>query len=401
MLGVAIRIAQRMGIHRESILAKCDAFEAEMRRRLWWSLMLFDNRIAELAGSNALTLEPTWDCKIPLNVNDTDLRLQMKVSPSTRGEPTDAVFAVVRSELGEFIRHAEFHIEFANPALLPVHKRVHNSIDPESGHLAKLEKMLEDRYLKLCDPENPIHFMATWTTRAQLAKYQLMEQNMRLSGSSARRMEADYDAATASALRMLECDTKVMTSPLTKGFAWLNQIYFPFPAYYQIAQDLRRRPTGEQAQQAWDVVSDNWEAWFLIHFSNDSPIFAILPKFILQAWEAYEAVLKTSAQTLTTPRIVSSIRETQARVSEIVQHTDTEVANISTDMGTNEYPMSMSMPLPATFPDHNLPCGLGMQGGYAWMGPQMNSTSSSSPHGPLPAHMNPMIWPAFGGWPGW
>jgi hypothetical protein len=49
MLGVAIRIAQRMGIHSESALAKCTVFEAELRRRLWWSLVLFDTRISEMA----------------------------------------------------------------------------------------------------------------------------------------------------------------------------------------------------------------------------------------------------------------------------------------------------------------------------------------------------------------
>lgn len=49
MLGVAIRIAQRMGIHSESALSKCTVFEAELSRRLWWSLMLFDSRISEMA----------------------------------------------------------------------------------------------------------------------------------------------------------------------------------------------------------------------------------------------------------------------------------------------------------------------------------------------------------------
>ncbi len=95
MLGIAIHIAQRIGIHSESALAECTAFEAEMRQRLWWLLMFFDTRMAELAGSNTVTLDPTWYCKTPLNVNDTDLRPEMKVPPVPRGEPADAVFAIV------------------------------------------------------------------------------------------------------------------------------------------------------------------------------------------------------------------------------------------------------------------------------------------------------------------
>ena len=94
MIGVAIRIAQRMGIHSESALAKCTALEAEMRRRLWWSLILFDYRISQMSNSNSTTLDPTWDCKIPLNVNDSDLRPEMKGPPAFQGKSTEALLYV-------------------------------------------------------------------------------------------------------------------------------------------------------------------------------------------------------------------------------------------------------------------------------------------------------------------
>jgi hypothetical protein len=93
MLGVAIRIAHRLGIHNESANAKCTVFEAEMRRRLWWSLIIFDSRIGELAACNAVALTPTWDCELPLNTNDTDLRPEMKETPDAQEKPSDAIFA--------------------------------------------------------------------------------------------------------------------------------------------------------------------------------------------------------------------------------------------------------------------------------------------------------------------
>jgi hypothetical protein len=103
-----------------------------------WPLMLFDTRVAELAGSNTVTLDPTWDCKIPLSVNDTDLRPEMKNPPAARGEPTDAVFAILRSELGEYIRYTAFQLHLANPALQPIAKHFHKSLTPDSDHLVKL-----------------------------------------------------------------------------------------------------------------------------------------------------------------------------------------------------------------------------------------------------------------------
>lgn len=399
MLAVAIRTAQRMGIHSETVLAKCTAFEAEMRRRLWWPLMFFDTRIAELAGSSIATLDPTWDCRIPLNVNDTDLRLDMKVLPTTRTEPTDSVFAVVRSELGEYLRHAAFHLHVDNSALKSLTKRFDDSLVLDSGCLASLGDTIENRYLRFCDQENPIHFMATWTVRAQLAKYHLMEHNIRLSSSSTQRVETQYDAATAFALRMLKCDTKIMTSPLTKGFTWFTQINFPFPAYYQITQDLRRRPTSEQSQQAWDVMSDSWEVWFNRHFSTTSPIFQLFTNLILQAWEAYESVSKPGRQNFTLPRIVSSIRDSLARTSENVHSPEMDEATISTDGDTNA--SSMSMQIPTTMLGHSQSFGMEIQGGYGWMPPNTIFASNSLGQNPLDTHMNQVDWTSYGGPHGW
>ena len=177
MLGVAIRIAERMGIHSESDLAKCTVLEAEMRRRLWWSLVLFDARISEMTNYKTTKLTPTWDCKIPLNVNDSDLRPEMKEPPEAVGKSTEAIFAVVRGELGEFVRNTMFYLDFTAPALKPIAKDVQNGPIPEGGELVTLDKMIEDRYLKSCDPENPLHFMTIWTARAFLAKYRLMEHH--------------------------------------------------------------------------------------------------------------------------------------------------------------------------------------------------------------------------------
>lgn len=401
MLAVAIRIAQRMGIQSETALAKCTAFEAEMRRRLWWPLMLFDTRISELAGSNIATLDPTWDCRIPLNVNDADLRPDVQVLPASRKESTDVVFAAVRSELGEYLRHAAFHLHIDNSALKPLTKRFDDSLTLDSDHLINLGEMIEDRYLKFCDQESPIHFMATWTARASLAKYHLMEDNIRLSSSSTQRVDEQYNAAASHALRMLKCDTKIMTSPLTKGFTWFHQINFPFSAYYQITQDLRRRPTSEQAQQAWDVMSDNWAAWFNVHFGTASPIFQLFASLILQAWEAYETASKPAGQIFMVPRIVSSIRDTLALASpsENITNLEMEGASTSRDMDANESLMPVQMP--NAMLNHGLTFGMGIQGGYMWTPPGMSFVSNPPGQNPIDTPIDQVDWTAFGGLRGW
>ncbi|KAL8996142.1 MAG: hypothetical protein Q9169_004289 [Polycauliona sp. 2 TL-2023] len=388
MLGVVIRIAQRMGIHSEFVLADYTPFEAEMRRRLWWSLILFDKRMGELGNSRISTLDPTWDCQIPLNVSDTDLWPEMKSRPVSRKEPSDAVFAVVRSELGDYLRHTSFHLKFSNPALIPLAKNGFLDI----GQLVKLEQTLEDRYFGNLNHENPLHYMTILTTQAQLSKYYLMVHNVNSSNSSTQPSEQHHDAAISSAIKLLEYDTKLMTSPLMQGFVWLNQMYFPFPGYYQISQELKRKPFTPQAQKAWDAVSNNWDAWFNIHFSSDSPIFKLLPKPILQAWEAYRTSSDPSGQAMETPRIIVSIKETLARVAEDEIMKAAGLVDIPTDLGAN----AMATSMPSDFADYNHSVGLETQGTQLWPVPGISSTTDLSTPIPLDSYMNQMVWMMFG-----
>ena len=385
-MGIAMRIAQRMGIHSESALAKCTVVEAEMRRRLWWSLILFDYRLSEISSAKSSMLDPTWDCKIPLNVNDSDLRIEMKVPPVVQGISSEALFTVVRSELGDLVRHTGFHLDFTNPVLKPLVRHPLNTPFTEGDELGKLEEKMESQYLKFCDQENPIHLMAIWTTRAHLAKCHLLEHQARYSSSSIRRTEAQHDAATSHALRMLECDTMIMASPLTKGFQWFNHFYFPFPGYMQIIQDLKRRPISKQAQKAWKIMSDNHIAWRDPRFNGDNPFLRMFSKMVLGAWDACEVAWKQSGQTITLPPIVSSIKHILAESACESRNIHAKQPNMTTDMRGDELPMSMD------FSDESF---MGMQYGTAAVDPEFFSGVSGP--APLDADMDQFDWTRLGG----
>jgi Fungal specific transcription factor domain len=399
MLGIAIRIAQRMGIHNESTLARCTVLEAEMRRRLWWSLVLFDTRIGEIANYNNVTLDPTWDCRIPLNVNDSDLRPEMKEPPSIQGKTSEAIFAVVRGELGDFIRHTLFHLDFSCPALKPIVKLPQNRTFMEDDELVKLEETIEGQYLKSCDPDNPLHYITIWTTRARLSKCRLLEHHSRYSSSSVRPTEAQRDAATSHALSLLKCDTKIMSSPLTKGFAWLNHAYFPFPAYIQIVQDLRRRPISDQSRHAWEVMSENYDAWFDSQYIHDISFFQIFSRIVLQAWETYEATSMQLGETLTAPKIVLSIRHVLAQAGGQSSHTDTDRPNVIMSMGTDDIPTPMPMPMSMGFADQSLLYSMEMQDDYAAVRPDIFSITSRQTL--LNARLNQFNWATLGGPQSW
>lgn len=307
MLAVAVRIAQRLGVNDESTFHNCTALEAEMRRRLWWSLITFDHRICEMSDYKTTTLIPTWDCKTPLNANDFELRPEMKSSPPNHDRPTEALFAVVRSELADFVRHSVFHINFVNPSLNIVAKPKHGPA-PDGDELTLLEKTMEDKYFTLCDLENPLHFMTIWTMRAYLARNRLLEHYSRFSTSSTQPTDAQRSAAVSQALSMLECETKLRTSLLTKGFLWHVDSNVPALAYIHILNGLMKRPDEEYADRAWEIMSDNYEARATHSRPDDYGISDVFSRVVLQVWTAREALSK-EGKPIQPPPIVLMFRE--------------------------------------------------------------------------------------------
>ncbi|KAK8044139.1 hypothetical protein PG993_004163 [Apiospora rasikravindrae] len=346
LLSIAIRIAERMGLDSEADLAKHSVLEAEMRRRLWWSLVIFDHRTREKTHSHTTSLVPTWDCKVPLNVNDSDLRPEMKEPPveEAHGKPTEALFAVVRAEMADFVRNTPSHLEFTMPILKPIAQPL-----PEGGDVGALHRLIEEKHLKNCDDENPLQFMAKWTVRSYIAKNRLLAYYAQFSNPPAASQpqppsETQRAAALSYALAMLQCDEKMMGSPLTKGYRFIHDDNFPFPAHVYVVQELRRRPLARHAQQIWRVMSDSFMARFQPVDPQFVPMFKIFGNFILRAWDAFEAARKRSmnlkgeaaigedaaSSDLTPPPMVPIIREMLAEMAQEEAQRTSEAAHAST-----------------------------------------------------------------------
>lgn len=119
--GLASRIGQTMGLHRESSLRKLPSFEAEIRRRLWWQIVIMDSCSAQLSGVYVdAAFNTFWNTRRPLNVSDSDLSLYMRELPKEREGPTDMLFCTIRTEIGEYIRQLQVMDKNSKITQLPV-----------------------------------------------------------------------------------------------------------------------------------------------------------------------------------------------------------------------------------------------------------------------------------------
>jgi len=332
--GVAIRIAQRLEIHKEDENKRHTPFEAEMRRRLWWSLMAFDARSSEVGQSKESIMNPTWSCALPSNVDDYSLQVEMKTPAVQHGRLSEAVFAVVRSELCDFIRHNLPSMDFQNPSMKMIARHRTVSLDDT-------QRVIEEKYLAYCNQDIPLHYLTMWLTRGQIAKGRLVAYYAANWKNPVAQTDVERDTAVEYAITAVDCDTKIMGSPLTKGFTWHASSMFPMPGFVHLVQDLRRRGISKHAKKAWEALSDNFEVRFTDPHSPLSPFINVIGQNVLQAWSACEASLKCE-----TPLIVLEVRKKLAIVDTPESFDDVDAAMNTT----------FTMPVPAIAP-------------YMWSGP--------------------------------
>lgn len=345
MFAIAFRIAHRMNISNEAANSKHSIFEAEMRRRLWWAMVVYDSRISEMTDYKTTLLIPTWDCKIPVSVNDFDLRPEMTTRPTDQEAATEAIFAVVRGAIGNYIRHNAWHLDFVNPMLRHIAKATQHLFDPYDNTLNGLENIIENRHLKFCNVENPLHYTTIWWARNYLAKYRFFLHCSQHAKTPDHQTNEQRDAILSYALRMLECDTALLSSPLTKGYRWLLQFHFPFPAYVRIVQDLRARPLGPNADKAWEMMNANYAVRFVDMEPSANLLFKMFGSTVLQAWAARHAALFGQEDAGGARNMIVDIKRKLGRTSPATKTADSTAPPIHVGMATLPRSEVLSLPM--------------------------------------------------------
>ncbi|EHL02551.1 putative Uncharacterized transcriptional regulatory protein [Glarea lozoyensis 74030] len=137
LTGIAVRIAQRMGLNFDGTAYGLPPFETEMRRRLWWQIIFLDSRVGELAGCPPSMLQHLRTTRIPLNVNDSDLFPGMREPPVEHTGITEMIHVLPRCEIIKLYLEAKL-------TNVPARVRI-----PDS-QIDEFEAFIEEKYLKWC-----------------------------------------------------------------------------------------------------------------------------------------------------------------------------------------------------------------------------------------------------------
>ncbi|KAJ9614712.1 hypothetical protein H2204_014520 [Knufia peltigerae] len=250
--GLAIHLAQSLGIHRDGTNFGLSPFDTEMRRRLWWHLSLMDNRAAEDHGTDPTFTEQFFDTKLPMNYNDDDIYPGMKEYPPERQTATEMTFCLIRSELSILPRRLNFTAPGSTPGQtqdLPLEQK-EKLIDECHRHL-------EEKYLRHCDPNVPIFWVAATVARLILAKIWLSINHPRSFGSAtgdAVLPQEVRDRVFITSVEVLEFTHLLEKNEKTAKWGWFFRTYMQWQSVAFALSEICIRPPGPDVDRAWRAV---------------------------------------------------------------------------------------------------------------------------------------------------
>ena len=318
LTGVALRIGQRIGLHRDGASLGLPALDTELRRRLWWQILVLDGRMAELSGSGFSVLPSFSDTKLPLNVNDSDLQPGVIEPPAEHTGATEMMFCRLRYEFGVFFRGAKLGPRGPTSAFDGIWQALTTSeisIAERDQTIDELQEILESKFLRFCDPLNPLHFLTGALARSALATMRFKVHHPR--GRDGQKLSTqELDMLFTSSMRIIEYDNLGHSTQSVQRYLWHIRSHFAWDPFIYLLTELRRRRTGLEVERAWQQVEEAYHhhSEFL---SMKSPLHDSVATLAERAWNVREAELArqqgTSLDSITPPNFVTILRSRRAR----------------------------------------------------------------------------------------
>ncbi|CAJ2502343.1 Uu.00g097370.m01.CDS01 [Anthostomella pinea] len=312
MSGVAIRLARKMGLHRDGTSFGLSPFDTEMRRRLWWHLAFVDYRTAEVLGTRPSLDLACADTKIPLNIDDDDLSPEMKNSPQERKGFTSIALCLIRYEAMEAMRQLSTNTR-------PVDTRREvlctpiTSLARKDSIIAQVEDQLERKYLRYCDPSKPLHTFASIMIRSSVCQMKLSAHNPR---QFLRVPQSERNIVFENAMKLLEYLNFMRSGQQgLEKYMWQIGTSYLWNAMLYVLIESRHRKTGPEVDRSWrliGVVFSDYAKLMQTTAGSVCRVLSRLGRWTLDVWDDHIAALKVEGfPEPSTPDYITAIRHYQ------------------------------------------------------------------------------------------
>ncbi|XP_044719785.1 fungal specific transcription factor domain-containing protein [Hirsutella rhossiliensis] len=243
-----------LGLHRDGSHFKLSPFETEIRRRLWWAILMLDLRSAEELGTDMTIGERSYDTQMPSNINDSDISPESPELPIPREGRSDCAVSLVRAEICALSRR----LVTAASAMADMCPKA------DEGTMADRERMLIEVYQRVehkflqhvLDEADPLYWVAAMIARVIMAKMCLViYQPMLFPGSNYELSGEIRQRIYVASIEITEYGHKLNTDPRCKQYRWLFKTYTNWHAIAYTLIETCRRPWTALVERGWEGVN--------------------------------------------------------------------------------------------------------------------------------------------------
>ncbi|KAK5197915.1 hypothetical protein LTR92_002160 [Exophiala xenobiotica] len=312
MLGVATRIAEGMGMHRDGSTLGLPPFDSEIRRRIWWEMSLLDQKSGDLTGQTKFGAFD-GDTKIPqcpANVDDHELFPAMTLPPEESKKVTDSLYCAMRADLFTYWSDyaARRRKEGMSGNLLGNHANGGDLKDKDQA-IEEFGRMLESKYVRYLDPSQPLQFLSMLVARAVVSKARFMVHHPKRWNDTRNIPVSERENVWSLSIKLLQQYNMVRSSPYLQRFSWYTTYYFPWQTFIHILDTMRLNPLMAEGSEVWQLIEETYRSFpNLITKTRELPCVAI-SNLCLKAYFAYTvALMKDGKPVARTPDFIGILR---------------------------------------------------------------------------------------------
>jgi hypothetical protein len=301
-----------MGLHRDGLSLGLSPFESEMRRRLWWYIVITDFKISDLIGAKPSADLFDCDAKMPLNVADEDLGPDMVDLPGESNGITSVVICIIRYEFVQFLR--KFSSPFSNDIHCELAPNPDVTLPKTDLMIQQIEDRMERKFLRYCDPSNTLHSFASIMVRSAICKIKLFAHNPRKFASRGVTVpQNERDIVFANATKLLEYANLVRGNQSLEKYMWQVGACFLSDSLLYVLIEIRHRKTGPEVNRVWQLIEVVLSKYPQMFEENPGAVYTALGKWTVEAWD--DCTAATQVEGLPeppTPGFIVAIRQRQA-----------------------------------------------------------------------------------------
>lgn len=285
----------KMGLHRDGEALGLPPFEVEMRRRVWWHAAHMDFRTADMIGNRPSRDITLSDTKPPLNVEDEDLFPGMKEFPPERKGVTSisncSVRCVILHFLGKLNPSSPFGASWDSLASDAI------TIERKDAMIDEMEDYFERKYLRYCDPTDPLHTISAIMMRSSVCKMRLHAHNPKYFASREGAVsQEERDIAFSNAMRIIQYASSANSVPALHRYQWRIGSSYLLDMLIYVLVEARRRGTGADVDRVWPLVGTVIPEDSDIYKERPAAVNSALRKWILEAWGGYVTAMAARGQ---------------------------------------------------------------------------------------------------------